>query len=460
MKPARILLVAPSADAASTIEQALTDRATLTHVTTAAAALEQLRAGPWDLLLLVLTRGNRSAIELLPSARQIDADLPAILVGAEPELATATARLPAGTAEYLDAALAEVELGPLVDRLWDRRRLRAEHQLLRHQLERDYGFDEFIGTSLAMRKVFATIEQVAQSDVDVLVVGPTGTGKELVARSIHRRSRRAERPFVPVDCGAIPENLLESEFFGHERGAFTGADRQRLGLLEFADGGTLFLDELGELPLLLQAKLLRTLQERKIRRIGGREEIDVDVRVVAATARDLPDMIRQRSFRQDLYYRIHVVQIDLPPLAERGDDVGLLTEYFAVRASREAHRPLVGITPEAFQVLSQYPWPGNVRELQNVIRRGVALSRDTMLGLDDLPDELIRSAGRRETAGGSGYFQLRDEHLARFEREYLSALLTRHQGDVKAAAAEAQLPRGTLYRLMKQHGLESGQFRK
>ena len=221
--------------------------------------------------------------------------------------------------------------------------------------------------------MFETIEQVANSDVDVLVVGETGTGKELVARSIHRRSGRAGGPFVPVDCGAIPENLLESEFFGHEKGAFTGAESRRIGLVEFADRGTFFLDELGELPLILQAKLLRTLQERKIRRVGGREETDVDVRIVAATARNLEEMIRQNQFRQDLYYRINVVRIDLPPLRERGDDIGLLVEYMAHRYGREMGRSIKSITPEAYQVLAQYRWPGNVRELQNVIRRSLAL---------------------------------------------------------------------------------------
>ncbi len=311
-----------------------------------------------------------------------------------------------------------------------------------------------------MRKVFELIEQVADSDVDVLVRGETGTGKELIARSIHRRSRRAEGPFVPVDCGAIPESLLESEFFGHERGAFTGAESRRIGLLEFADRGTFFLDELGELPLVLQAKLLRTLQERKIRRVGGREEIAIDVRVVAATARPLEEMIRQERFRQDLYYRINVVEIDLPPLRDRGDDIGLLAENLAVRYSREMGRDIRGITPEAYQVLAQYRWPGNVRELQNVIRRGIALAKDKMIGLDDLPDDVVTSAGESPTASGDiGYFALRDKRLAAFEVEYLRELLNRHDGDVRTAAAEAKLPRGTLYRLLKKHGLDSASFR-
>jgi DNA-binding NtrC family response regulator len=232
--------------------------------------------------------------------------------------------------------------------------------------------------------------------------------------------------------------------------------------LEFADGGTIFLDELGELPQAVQAKLLRTLQERKIRRVGGREELEIDIRVVAATSRDLDAMIRQGQFRQDLYYRINVVRIELPPLKNRGDDLGLLAEYFTNKHSREMGRPLAGLTPEAYQVLKQYPWPGNVRELQNVIRRALAMSKGAKLGVDDLPDEVVVAAGTRGAeANGAphGYFEMRDDHVARFERHYLSDLLTRHAGDVPAAAREAKLPRGTLYRLLKNHGFDAEQFR-
>lgn len=321
------------------------------------------------------------------------------------------------------------------------------------------GFDDFIGSSPAMARVYETIEQVAGLDVDVLIHGETGSGKELVARAVHRRSRRAERPFIPVDCGAIPDNLLESEFFGHERGAFTGADSRRVGLLEAADRGTFFLDELGELPLLLQAKLLRTLQERKIRRVGGRDEIDVDVRVVAATARNLEELMREGLFREDLYYRVNVVNIELPPLRERGDDLGLLAERFVLRYSREMGKQVAGITPEAYLVLRAYEWPGNVRELQNVIRRAIALAKESLIGLNDLPDSLVTSAGEKRSAEGGGFFDLREQCVATFEHDYLAALLKRHRGNVKTAAAEARVPRGTLYRLMKNHGLDSADFR-
>ncbi|MBX7165431.1 MAG: sigma-54 dependent transcriptional regulator [Pirellulales bacterium] len=435
-------------------------------------AIRRLREEPFDLLIARI-EPPAQGFELLREGRAADPALPVILVASTSSVETATRSLRAGASDYLAQPWQPDELVAAARRLLAERRREQEHELLRRQVERPYSFDELIGTSPAMQAVYRTIEQVADSDVPVLVIGETGTGKELVARSIHRRSRRAAASFVPVDCGAIPESLLESEFFGHERGTFTGAEARRIGLLEFADGGTFFLDELGELPLLMQAKLLRTLQEKQIRRVGGREQIDVDVRIVAATGRDLEAMVATGEFRQDLYYRINVVRIDLPPLRQRGDDVGLLAEFFANRYSREMQRSQVGITPEAYQVLSQYPWPGNVRELQNVIRRALALSHKSMIGLEDLPDGLVEQAGRRSggaartKAGDSvavapaagGFFAQRDAHVAQFEHEYLTALLRKHHGDVKSAALEAQIPRGTLYRLMKNLGLDGNQFR-
>jgi DNA-binding NtrC family response regulator len=329
-------------------------------------------------------------------------------------------------------------------------------------VERPYSFAEFLGESGAMQQVYSIIDRVATSSVDVLVTGETGTGKELVARAIHARSRRAEGPFVPVDCGAIPDALIESELFGHERGAFTGADARRMGLVEFADGGTLFLDEVGELPLPLQAKLLRVLQERRVRRVGARQENPVDVRVVAATSREIDQMVQRGEFRRDLFYRINVVRVDLPPLRTRGDDIGLLAEHFANKAAHEMGRSVGGLSTDVYQVLKGYHWPGNVRELQNVVRRAIAMTRSPIAGIDDLPDDVVSAAGR--TAGAEaeavGFFAQRADHVARFEKQFLTDLLARHLGDVSAAAREARLPRGTLYRLMKGHGLDGGQFRK
>jgi DNA-binding NtrC family response regulator len=460
MKKPHILIVEADAAAQRQYRAALTrlDSPELCFVPSAQAAEQQLRSGSVDLLIAGVD-SNPAELELLRVARQFDAELPMIVVTAAPDVTSATVSLRLGAGDYLTKPVDADALAASAARLLGERRLEAEYELLRRQVEQPYRFDDMIGGCPAMQKVFDTIDQVANSGVDVLVVGETGTGKELVARSIHSRSRRAQGPFVPVDCGAIPESLLESEFFGHEKGSFTGADNKRIGLMEFADGGTFFLDELGELPFLLQAKLLRTLQERKIRRVGGRQEIDIDVRIVAATARNLDDMIRQQQFRQDLYYRINVVRIDLPPLRERGDDIGLLAENMVFRYSREMGRALIGLSPEAYQVLAQYRWPGNVRELQNVIRRGIALAKGERLELDDLPDEIVAAAGEGHAAGDLGYFELRDEHLSQFERQYLNELLTRHHGDVAIAAREAKLPRGTLYRLMKKHALDSSSFR-
>ena len=467
MKTARILIIDADVVAVEQYRSALSslDDAEMDNAANVAAAIEQtarrnIRPGH---------RGHRTAkrLAILNCSGRSASSIPNCRSSCWAAPATKSADRGCGKAapniEVQEVHLSKpLEPGVLLQtaqRLLSGRRIKAEYDLLRRQVERPYGFDDIIGGCPAMRKVFETIEQVAGSDVDVLVVGETGTGKELVARSIHRRSGRAAGPFVPVDCGAIPESLLESEFFGHEQGAFTGADSRRIGLVEFADGGTFFLDELGELPPVLQAKLLRMLQERKIRRVGGREEIEVDVRIVAATGRNLEEMIRQNRFRQDLYYRINVVRIDLPPLRERGDDIGLLAEYMAHRYGREMGRPITSITPEAYQVLAQYRWPGNVRELQNVIRRGLALAKGPMIGLEDLPDELVAAAGEGRSSGDLGYFELRDQHVARFEQQYLKELLARHQGDVRTAAIEAKLPRGTLYRLMKKHGLDSDAFR-
>jgi DNA-binding NtrC family response regulator len=329
-------------------------------------------------------------------------------------------------------------------------------------VERPYSADDLIGQSPAMREVYSIVDRIATSSVDVLVTGETGTGKELVARAIHARSRRSAGPFVPVDCGAIPDALMESELFGHERGAFTGADARRMGLVELADGGTLLLDEIGELPLPLQAKLLRVLQERRVRRVGARQETAVDVRVIAATSRAIDEMVAAGGFRRDLYYRVNVVRIDMPPLRVRGDDIGLLAELFANRAAHEMGRGVGGLSTDVYQVLRTYDWPGNVRELQNVVRRAIAMTRSPIAGIDDLPDDVVSAAGR--TAGAEaeavGFFAQRADHVARFEKQFLTDLLARHLGDVSAAAREARLPRGTLYRLMKGHGLDGGQFRK
>jgi DNA-binding NtrC family response regulator len=424
-------------------------------------ALERIARDSWD-LGVVTARGGPTADVLHAAVRRADPQLPLVVIDPRPSVATARACLQAGAGDYLDIARVETDLENSLVRLLAASRHRAAEEVLRRVVERPYSFADFVGESAAMQEVYSIIDRVAASAVDVLVTGETGTGKELVARAIHTRSRRGGGPFVPVDCGAIPDALLESELFGHERGAFTGADARRMGLVEFADGGTLFLDEVAELPLPLQAKLLRVLQERRIRRVGARQENPVDVRVVAATSRNIDEMVLRGEFRRDLYYRINVVRIDLPPLRSRGDDIGLLAEFFANRAAAESGRSVAGLSTDVYQVLKNYHWPGNVRELQNAVRRAIALTRSPVAGVDDLPDEVVAGAGRNAgaEAGAVGFFVQRSEHVARFEKQFLTELLTRHLGDVSAAAREARLPRGTLYRLMKNHGLDGAAFRR
>ena len=310
-----------------------------------------------------------------------------------------------------------------------------------------------------MLKIFQTIEQVAVTTADVLITGETGTGKELIARSIHNNSNRRDQPFVPVDCGAIPDDLLESEFFGHERGAFTGAHTRSLGLMEFANEGTLFLDEIGELPIRLQAKLLRALQERRIRRIGGNTEINVDVRVVAATARDLEKELELGNFRSDLFYRINVIRIEIPPLRNRSQDIPMLIHHFVSQYAAEMNRETININPEAIDIMTGYRWPGNIRELQNIVKRLLASSQMDEIRTEDLPDEIVANAIQRSDQSEPGFFDLREQQVMIFEREYLKDLLVKHGGDISAASKDAHLPRGTLYRLLNKHDLTPAEFR-
>jgi two-component system response regulator HydG len=429
---------------------------------TVEAARAALAGDAWDVGIVTSRAAAATGAETLFRAiHEADPDLPVIVIDDAPAIDTARACLQAGAGDYLDAARAEAELEDSLVRILSASRRRDAEEVLRRAVERPYSFEGFLGESPAMKQVYSVIDRVAGSSVDVLITGETGTGKELVARALHQRSRRAAAPFVPVDCGAIPDALMEAELFGHERGAFTGADARRMGLIEFADGGMLFLDEIGELPLALQAKLLRVLQERRVRRVGARQETAVDVRVIAATSRNLDEMVERGEFRRDLFYRVNVVRIDLPPLRARGDDVGLLAEFFANRAAQEMGKPVSGLSMDAYQVLRGYHWPGNVRELQNAVRRAVAMTRSATAGVEDLPDDIVAAAGRAAGDGAeTGFFAQRAAHMARFERQFLADLLTRHQGDVTAAAREAKLPRGTLYRLMKGHALDGAAFRR
>jgi len=328
--------------------------------------------------------------------------------------------------------------------------LLQENRNLREQLVSRYGMSNIIGVSASMQEVFRTVERVANSSARVLITGESGTGKELIARALHTQSGRSTGPFVAINCGAIPSELLESELFGYEKGAFTGAHAAKKGLVEQADGGTLFLDEISELLPRLQVKLLRMLQESEVQRVGGERVIRVDVRVVAATNADLTERINAGEFRADLFYRLNVVSLRLPPLRERVDDILPLAHHFLHK--HDHHGRLKGIDPLAAQILRRYSWPGNVRELENVIERATLLAKGEDVTAADLPSELNNGVdgGRTPPMPGKTFSAARDE----FERYYILECLRRHHGNVSRAAREAGLQRQNFYQKLHKYGIE------
>jgi two-component system NtrC family response regulator len=335
------------------------------------------------------------------------------------------------------------ELKVVLKRAFHVSRLEQEQRELRQRLSGDT-FEGMIGTSTKMQDVFSAIRKVATTDAPVLIRGESGTGKELVARAIHRLSIRASRPFIPINCSAIPENLIESELFGHEKGTFTGAHVQRKGRFEMAEGGTLFLDEIGDLPLSLQVKLLRFLQEKTIERVGGREQIEVDTRIVAATNRDLEEAMRKATFRDDLFYRISVINISLPPLRERSADIVLLAKSFLDRYANESRKKIKGFSSQVIEALERYTWPGNVRELENRIKRSVIMSEGKKITLEDL--EMQSVAGVKQS------ILLKDARET-LEKELILKAIARNENNLTKAASDLGISRPTLYDLMQKLGI-------
>src|SRR5215468_1157542 len=353
------------------------------------SALDVVRASTVDLVLLDIRLPGMDGIEVLERIKAVDEGIEVILVTAVKTVRTAVAAMKLGAFDYLTKPFEEDELLSLSRRALERRALEREVAFLRSELARAHDLDEIVGRHPAIEKLNGLIAQVARTSTTVLITGESGTGKELVARAIHRHGNRREGPFVAVNPAAIVESLIESELFGHERGAFTGAHQRKLGKFELAQGGTMFLDEIGTLRAEVQAKLLRVLQEREIERVGGTRSIKIDVRVIAATNTNLKDAVSRGTFREDLYYRLNVVPIVVPPLRERAQDVPLLAEYFLRRDTRDFNKRIEGLSPEAVAALQAYRWPGNVRELENVIERCVVLAEGPVIQLNDLPLDVL-----------------------------------------------------------------------
>ncbi len=409
-------------------------------------ALEFLNQRPFDLVVSDARMPDVDGLQVLRHARSVNPAVIAIMITAygSPDLIKGVEEL--GVNDYVEKPFNTEVLKFRIRKELDRRRLQQENVLLKRAMHTAHHFSNIVGSSSAMIQVFELVETVAATGSTILITGESGTGKELIARAIHVRSPRSERPFVAVNCGALTETLLDSELFGHVRGAFTGADNNKKGLIEVADKGTIFLDEIGEMSPMLQVKVLRVLQERKFRRVGGTEEIEADIRIIAATNRDLAKMVAEGQFREDLFYRINVIPVRLPPLRERGDDVVGLAEHFVTKYAPQMKKNITGITATAMAALTSYAWPGNVRELENAIERAVALERASTIQPESLPEAVrgtTAAVAAPAAAGGSAPapsalpetgFDL-EQHVQHLEREYIAEAL-RRSGGVKVKAAE------------------------
>ena len=425
-------------------------------------AVEMLRTKAFDLVITDLALGRGcSGMDVLRVAKQELPGIGVVMITAHGSEKIAVEAMKTGADDYVPKPFDNDELRVVVARALERHRLERENRMLRERIQREYGFDQLIGSGAAMRRVFETIQKVAETDLSVIIRGESGTGKELVAQALHTSGSRCSGPFVAVNCAAINRELVESELFGHEKGAFTGADRRRIGRFEAADGGTIFLDEIGDMAPETQAKVLRVLEERKLERVGSTSTIDVDVRVVSATHRDLEKESSAGNFREDLYYRLKVVEIDLPPLRERIEDLAALSSRFLGQVAERLGREQKGLEEAALARLSRHQWPGNVRELRNVLERAAVLSPNPLIGEEDL--QLGGEAALRPVIGPEQSLPFSDakrQTVERFEREYLNDALREHDGNVSRTANAIGMVRQSLQQKIRELGLKAEEFRR
>jgi two-component system response regulator HydG len=447
----RVLFVDDDLSLRQTIEIDLVHRGY--GVETAAGAHEAIAAmqrSDFDVVLTDLAMPAMHGIELCKRIVETRSDVPVIVLTAFGNFESAVDAMRAGAYDFLSKPIQLDALAMAIERAAERRRLRGELRRLEREV-RPVDDGTLEAKSAAMRAVLDVVERIASSDTTVLVSGESGTGKEVVARAIHDRSRRASRPFVAINCAAVPETLLESELFGHMRGAFTDARSNEPGLFVTANGGTLFLDEIGDMPLSIQPKLLRVLQERTLRPVGGTSERPIDVRVIAATNHDLETAIEEGRFRGDLYYRVNVVNVALPPLRARGPDILPLAMRFIAEAARRADKPVVGIAPAAAERLMAFPWPGNIRELQNCIEHAVALARFEHISVDDLPEKVRSFKSSHVVIAGDDPSDLAP--LEQVERRYVARVMDAVGQNKSAAARVLGIDRKRLYRMLERLGL-------
>ena len=404
-----------------------------------------------DIVLMDIRMPGRSGIEAMRAMLDLRPGAVVILMTAYADLDTAVQAIKNGVFDFVIKPFDLAEIGLLVNRAYQMREMRREIRSLQHELSETYRFDRIITADPAMQSLCESVARIASSNASVVIHGESGVGKELLAASLHYNSSRAQHPFVKVNCGAIPEGLLESEFFGHEKGAFTGAVTRRTGRFEHADGGTLFLDEIGELPLALQVKLLRVIQDREFERVGGEKTLKVDVCLVAATNRNLEEMVTAGTFRQDLFYRLNVVSLSVPPLRQRPADIPLLAAHFLRKFTAEHGREIDDFDDHALAVMQRYAWPGNVRELSNAVERAVVMSSGNMIFAEDLPLSLVQAI-RHASGGSEAGLKTLKEQVRSFEARVITQALERNQANRSRTANELGISRRAL--LYKLHELD------
>jgi DNA-binding NtrC family response regulator len=447
-----ILVVDDDAGVRESFRLILDDEYEVVDVMAGQQALEVVRTAQVDVVLLDIRLPEMDGIEVLERIKQVDEQVEVILVTAVKTVKTAVAAMKLGAFDYVTKPFEEDELLATIRRALQKRSLEREVVYLRTELARRTSLDDIVGHHAEMQRLFRAIGQVAMTTSTVLISGESGTGKELVARAIHRMGPRRDKPFVAVNPAAISDSLVESELFGHEKGAFTGAYQRKPGRFELAQGGTLFLDEIASLRMEMQAKLLRVLQERELERVGGTRTIRLDVRIIAASNVDLRQAVERETFRADLFYRLNVVPLTVPPLRERPSDIPMLVEHFVERFNRELGKRIEGLTPEALAALEEYPWPGNVRELQNVIERSVALMESGPIGLNDLPtDVLLRDLRVRVKQAENLPLKTATDD---FERQIVMRVLERVQWNRSEASRILGIHRNSLKMKLKRWGLD------
>ncbi|MDP2303989.1 MAG: sigma-54 dependent transcriptional regulator [Ignavibacteria bacterium] len=423
-------------------------------------AIKSFSEEEYDLIICDLLMPKHDGMKILEISKKLAPHTPIIIFTAYGTIDRAVAAMKAGAFDFVQKPFDTELLQIVITKGLRQRELYKERFNLLKQLEDKYHFDNIIGKSEQMQNIFEMIENIAGTDVNVLITGESGTGKELIARSIHARSKRKTKPFVPVNCGAFPENLFEAEMFGYEKGAFTGAVGRKIGLLEFANSGTFFLDEVCELPVNLQIKLLRTLQDHQLRRVGGNDLIRADIRIISATNRNIMDAIENETLRKDFFYRINVLNIQIPPLRERKEDIQLLAEHFFQKILKSINKELKGFSEEVIEVFENYPWHGNVRELENVVERAIAIAKTDWITVNELPSNMLENYRGNSSHQQSTLSQQKQMASEEVEKKFLQNSLQKNNGNITKVAEEAFLSRRQIHRLIHVYNLDPNKFRK